>query len=110
MFVLTGAAAQVHAGPAVVISYLLATITSLITATAYTEFAIQIPVTGSAYNYIVCVTFGEYIAFITGCNLALELTIAGAAVARGFRDMLLLLLDSHRAKSETLFASSCTSL
>ena len=50
VFVLTGAAAQVHAGPAVVISYLLATITSLITATAYTEFAIQIPVTGSAYN------------------------------------------------------------
>ena len=83
VFVLTGAAAQVHAGPAVVISYLLATITSLITATAYTEFAIQIPVTGSAYNYI-ALTFGEYIAFITGCNLALELTIAGAAVARGF--------------------------
>ena len=50
--------------PAVVISYLLATITSLITATAYTEFAIQIPVTGSAYNYI-ALTFGEYIAFIT---------------------------------------------
>ncbi|CAL6297579.1 unnamed protein product [Bathycoccus prasinos] len=83
VFVLTGAAAQEHAGPAVVISYLLATITSLITATAYTEFAIQIPVTGSAYNYI-ALTFGEYIAFITGCNLALELTIAGAAVARGF--------------------------
>ena len=86
VFVLTGAAAQVHAGPAVVISYLLATITSLITATAYTEFATQIPVTGSAYNYI-ALTFGEYIAFITGCNLALELTIAGAAVACGDRPL-----------------------
>ena len=83
VFVLTGAAAQEHAGPAVVLSYLLATITSLITATAYTEFSTQLPVVGSAYNYI-SLTFGEYIAFITGCNLALELTIAGAAVARGF--------------------------
>ena len=64
VFVLTGAAAQEHAGPAVVLSYLLATITSLITATAYTEFSTQLPVVGSAYNYI-SLTFGEYIAFIT---------------------------------------------
>lgn len=83
VFVLTGQAGREHAGPAVVLSYFIATVTSIITACSYTEFAIQIPVAGSAYNYI-ALTFGEYVAFITGCNLALELTIAGAAIARGF--------------------------
>ena len=83
VFVLTGAVAHDHAGPAVVMSYILAASTSAVTGLAYAEFAVSMPVAGSAYNYMMA-TFGELAAFLTGCNLALELTIASAAVARGW--------------------------
>jgi len=83
VFVLTGAVAHDHAGPAVVFSYIIAASTSAVTGLAYAEFAVAMPVAGSAYNYMFA-TFGEYAAFLTGCNLALELTIASAAVARGW--------------------------
>lgn len=83
VFVLTGAVAHDHAGPAVVFSYIIAASTSAVTGLAYAEFAVAMPVAGSAYNYMFA-TFGEYAAFLTGCNLALELTIASAAIARGW--------------------------
>ena len=83
VFVLTGSVAREHAGPAVAASYALSAFTSAVTGLAYAEFATATPVAGSAYNYVYG-TFGEYAAFITGCNLALELTIASAAVARGW--------------------------
>ena len=83
VFVLTGAVAHDHAGPAVVFSYALSALTSAVTGLAYAEFAVAMPVAGSAYNYMYA-TFGEYAAFLTGCNLALELTIASAAIARGW--------------------------
>ena len=83
VFVLTGAAAHDHAGPAVVLSYVAASVTSMITALCYTEFAVEVPGAGSAYNYV-AMTFGEFMGFLAGCNLALELTISAAAVARGW--------------------------
>jgi APA family basic amino acid/polyamine antiporter len=83
VFVLTGAAAHDHAGPAVVISYVLASLTSMITGLCYTEFAVETPVAGSAYNFV-SMAFGEFAGYLCGCNLALELTIAAAAVARGW--------------------------
>jgi len=83
VFVLTGAVAHDHAGPAVVVSYAVAAFASSITGLAYAEFAVAMPVAGSAYNYMMN-TFGELAAFLTGANLALELTIASAAVARGW--------------------------
>ena len=83
VFVLTGAAAHDHAGPAVVFSYVVASATSMVTGLCYTEFAVEVPVAGSAYNYV-AMTFGEFAGFLCGCNLALELTISAAAVARGW--------------------------
>jgi hypothetical protein len=83
VFVLTGAAAHDHAGPAVVVSYVLASLTSMITGLCYTEFAVETPVAGSAYNFV-SMAFGEFAGYLCGCNLALELTIAAAAVARGW--------------------------
>ena len=83
VFVLTGAAAHDHAGPAVVLSYVIASLTSMITGLCYTEFAVETPVAGSAYNYV-SQSFGEFAGFLCGCNLALELTISAAAVARGW--------------------------
>ena len=76
VFVLTGAVAHDHAGRAVVFS--VSSAGGAVTGLAYAEFAVAMPVAGSAYNYMYA-TFGEYAAFLTGCNLALELTIASAA-------------------------------
>ena len=81
-FVLTGAAAHDHAGPAVT-SYVLASLTSMVTALCYVEFAVECPVAGSAYNFV-AQAFGEFAGYVAGCNLGLELTISAAAVARGW--------------------------
>lgn len=83
VFVLTGVAAHDKAGPAVVVSYLLASGASFLAALCYTEFAVELPVAGSAYNYV-AVTFGELPAFLVGCDLVLEYSISAAAVARGW--------------------------
>ena len=81
VFVLTGVAARQFAGPAVILSYMLSAGCSFLAALCYTEFAVELPVAGSAYNYI-AVTFGELPAFLVGCDLVLEYTISAAAVAR----------------------------
>ena len=94
VFVLTGAAAHDHAGPAVVISYILASLTSMITGLCYTEFAVETPVAGSAYNFV-ALAFGEFAGYLCGCNLALELTIAAAAVARGWTSYMATLFHAH---------------
>ena len=84
VFVLTGTAAKENAGPALIVSYLIAMCASVLTALCYSEFATCAPTSGSAYNFI-SITFGEVFAYITGWNLAIELTVGGAAVARGLR-------------------------
>ena len=83
VFVLTGAAAHDHAGPAVLISYLVASATSAVTGLCYTEFACEAPVAGASYVYV-SMCFGEFAGYLCGCNLGLELTISAAAVARGW--------------------------
>jgi APA family basic amino acid/polyamine antiporter len=83
VFVLTGVAARQFAGPAVVLSYMISAFASLLAALCYTEFAVELPVAGSAYNYI-AVVYGELPAFLVGCDLVLEFTISAAAVARGW--------------------------
>ena len=55
VFVLTGAAAHDHAGPAVVISYLVASLTSAVTGMCYTEFACEAPVAGSSYGEFILI-------------------------------------------------------
>jgi amino acid transporter len=59
IFVTTGTAARDHAGPAVVISYLVAGISALLSAFCYTEFAVEMPVAGGAFSYLQ-ITFGEH--------------------------------------------------
>ena len=70
VFVLTGVAARQFAGPAVVVSYLISAFASFLAALCYTEFAVELPVAGSAYNYI-AVVYGELPAFLVGCDLVL---------------------------------------
>ncbi|KAG0573341.1 hypothetical protein KC19_VG169800 [Ceratodon purpureus] len=83
VFVTTGTAAHQYAGPSVVIAYLVAGISAMLSALSYTEFAVEMPVAGGAFSYL-RVTFGEFAAFITGANLIMEYVLSNAAVARSF--------------------------
>jgi APA family basic amino acid/polyamine antiporter len=92
IFVLTGQAAAANAGPAIVISMLLAGLTSVLAALCYSEFAATVPVAGSAYTYAYA-TLGEFIAWIIGWDLILEYALGAATVAVGWSGNLVTLLD-----------------
>lgn len=83
IFVLTGQAAGKHAGPAVIISMILAGIVSAFAALCYSEFAACIPISGSAYAYGYG-TLGEFVAWIIGWDLILEYAFGAATVAVGW--------------------------
>lgn len=83
IFVLTGVAAAEHAGPALVLSFILSGLACVFAALCYAEFASTVPVSGSAYTYSYA-TFGELIAWILGWDLILEYGLASSAVASGW--------------------------
>ena len=83
IFVLTGQAAAMHAGPAVALSFVLAGITCAFAGLCYAEFASIIPIAGSAYTYGYA-TLGEFVAWIIGWDLGLEYGFGAATVASGW--------------------------
>ena len=83
IFVATGAAARDVAGPALMVSYLVAGITCIFAALCYAEFASMAPVAGSAYTYAYT-TMGELFAWIIGWDLVLEYAVGAATVANGW--------------------------
>jgi basic amino acid/polyamine antiporter, APA family len=83
IFVLTGQAAATHAGPAIVISFVLAGTGCAFAGLCYTEFASLIPIAGSAYTYGYA-TLGEIFAWIIGWDLVLEYAFGAATVASGW--------------------------
>jgi len=83
IFVITGQAAAEHAGPALVISFIVAGIACAFAGLCYAEFAAMIPVSGSAYAYSYA-TLGEIVAWFIGWNLVLEYLFAVATVAAGW--------------------------
>jgi len=83
IFVLTGQAAAAHAGPAVVLSMIVAGVASGLAAICYSEFASSVPVAGSAYTYGYA-TLGELVAWIIGWDLILEYALGAATVAVGW--------------------------
>ena len=83
IFVLTGVVAAEHAGPAVVLSFILASIACALAGVCYAEFAAMVPVAGSAYTYAYA-TMGELVAWIIGWCLMLEYLFASAMVAIGW--------------------------
>ncbi|MEP7039581.1 MAG: amino acid permease, partial [Acidobacteriota bacterium] len=91
IFVLTGQAAGKHAGPAVIISMIIAGIVSMFAALCYSEFAATIPISGSAYAYGYG-TLGEFVAWIIGWDLILEYAFGAATVAVGWSGYLVSLL------------------
>ncbi|KZE44650.1 amino acid permease [Brevibacillus parabrevis] len=83
IFVLTGVAAAEHAGPALVLSFVLSGLACVFAALCYAEFASTVPVSGSAYTYSYT-AFGELVAWMIGWDLILEYGVASAAVASGW--------------------------
>ena len=83
IFVLTGTAAAQHAGPAIVISFLIAGLGCAFAGLCYAEFASMIPIAGSAYTYGYA-TLGELLAWIIGWDLILEYLFAASTVAVGW--------------------------
>jgi basic amino acid/polyamine antiporter, APA family len=83
IFVLTGQAAAQYAGPAIVLSMVVAGVASALAGLCYSEFASTVPIAGSAYTYGYA-TLGEFIAWIIGWDLILEYALGGATVAVGW--------------------------
>ena len=83
IFVITGQAAAQFAGPAIVLSFVLAGIACAFAGLCYSEFASMIPIAGSAYTYSYA-TLGELIAWIIGWDLILEYAFGAATVAVGW--------------------------
>jgi APA family basic amino acid/polyamine antiporter len=91
IFVLTGQAAAAHAGPAIVLSMVLAGVASALAGLCYAEFASTVPIAGSAYTYGYA-TLGEFFAWIIGWDLILEYALGAATVAVGWSGYLVSLL------------------
>src|SRR5215469_2738473 len=83
IFVLTGTVAAQNAGPAVVLSFVLAGVASVFAALCYSEFASLVPMAGSAYTYGYA-TLGELFAWIIGWDLILEYAVGAITVAIGW--------------------------
>jgi basic amino acid/polyamine antiporter, APA family len=92
IFVLTGQAAALHAGPAIALSFILAGITCAFAGLCYAEFASIIPIAGSAYTYGYA-TLGEFVAWIIGWDLCLEYAFGAATVASGWSGYFISLLE-----------------
>ncbi|XP_058224573.1 cationic amino acid transporter 6, chloroplastic-like [Rhododendron vialii] len=87
VFVTTGHVALNISGPSVVISYVIAGVSALLSSLCYTEFSIEIPVAGGAFSYL-RVTFGEFVGYFAGANILMEYVLSNAAVARSFTEYL----------------------
>ena len=93
IYVLTGEAAHNYAGPSLMLSFLVAGIGCGFAALCYSELASMVPVAGSAYTYAYA-TLGELIAWIIGWDLILEYAIGSAAVANGWSNYFIELMDN----------------
>ena len=83
IFVLTGQAAAEHAGPAIMLSFVLAGVACAFAGLCYAEFSAMMPVSGSAYSYSYA-TLGEFVAWFIGWCLVLEYLFAASTVAVGW--------------------------
>ena len=93
IFVITGTAAAQHAGPAVLISFLIAALGCLFAGLCYAEFAAMIPASGSAYTYAYA-TMGRLAAWFIGWNLLLEYGVSASTVAVGWSGYFVSLLSN----------------
>jgi basic amino acid/polyamine antiporter, APA family len=87
IFTVTASTTGDITGPAIWISFVIAAVACALSALCYAEFASTLPVAGSAYTFSYA-TFGEFLAWIIGWNLLLELAIGAAVVSKGWSSYL----------------------
>src|ERR1700739_2349543 len=87
IFTVTASTAGDITGPAIWISFVIAAVACALAALCYAEFASTLPVAGSAYTFSYA-TFGEFVAWIIGWNLVLELAVGAAVVSKGWSSYL----------------------
>jgi basic amino acid/polyamine antiporter, APA family len=94
IFVRTGNAAALHAGPAVLFSFLIAGFVCALAGLCYAELSSTLPVSGSAYTYSYT-TLGEFAAWVMGALLLLEYGLAASVVAVGWSGYVVSLLGDY---------------
>jgi APA family basic amino acid/polyamine antiporter len=107
IFAITGTAAAQFAGPALIVSFLIAGFACALAGMCYAEFAAMLPVSGSAYSYSYA-TLGEVVAWFVGWNLVLEYLFAASTVAvawSGYFGELLRMLSASTGMPLTLPAA-----
>ena len=105
IFVSTGQAAANYAGPAVMISYLIAGFGCLLAGLCYAEFSAMIPVAGSAYSYAYA-SLGKFLAWIIGWDLILEYLAAASAVSVGWAGYFTGLMKNFGIMMDPRFSTS----
>lgn len=93
IFILPGIVAAKHAGPAIIVSFVIAAIVCALATMCYAEFASALPVSGTAYSYG-NIIFGQFAGWIIGWALVLEYMLGVATVSSGFSAYFKLLLDN----------------
>lgn len=105
LFTITGIAASEHAGPAVLLSFIIGALACSFIGLCYSELAGMITESGSSYSYIY-IAMGEFIAWIVGWNLVLEYSVGAAAVAVSWSQYLKsILISFHLNLPYQYFAS-----
>lgn len=93
VFVMTGVAAASHAGPSIIISYMLAGLSAIFVALAYIEIAAMMPNAGSIYTYTY-ISLGEIVAWLVGWLILLEYTVSASTIAVGWSGYVTGILES----------------
>lgn len=105
IFVIAGTAAAEHAGPAVLISFIIAGIGCFFSGLCYAEFASMIPQSGSSYTYAYA-TMGRFMAWFIGWNMVLEYLVSASTVAVGWSGYFMSLLNNFGIAFPAAFANA----
>ena len=105
IFVITGTAAAQHAGPAVLLSFVISGVGCLFAGLCYAEFASMIPQAGSSYTYAYA-TMGRFMAWFIGWNMVLEYGVSASTVAVGWSGYFVSLLSNFGVGFPADFANA----